>query len=178
MTDTNVGKWGPWYRGVTETKPYGDPRTYGWAEEWLKGRPVQDWGCGYGWFRTQHDGPYHGIDGTFTPFCDQVVDLVHFRSQGWDILLKHVLEHNHQWRAILDNAVASFEDRLLILIFTPMQDETRVLDENVAGLGVPDIGFKLSDITDRLVGCQWTVEEWGAYSGYNNLETVFKVERP
>jgi len=77
-----------------------------------------------------------------------VVDLVAYRSHVPGVFMRHVLEHNDEWARILDNAVASFTERMALILFTP----ERAATEEIAfrpDIGVPDIAFRLADITDR-----------------------------
>ena len=169
----NLDKWERWYTDSNYQVPYGDTVSYFLAEDWLRGMPVQDWGCGFAWFKKVHYGGYIGIDGTPSQWCDIVKDLTEYKSSSPGILLRHVLEHNHDWEKVLDNAVASFTKRLCIVLFTPIVDETKVLVEDVCGLGVPDIAFNLDDILSRL-GCQFFVDTMTSGSIYG-VETVIRA---
>src|SRR5919109_3839778 len=146
---TNVGKWAVWYQGSDEPWAYGDPTSYEIGAAWLVGCAlVEDWGCGAGWLRTLlPPDRYRGLDGTASPFCDAVVDLVTYRSTVPGVLLRHVLEHNYAWAQILDNALASFTERMALILFTPEQETTEEIAFRT-DVGVPDIAFRLADITD------------------------------
>lgn len=172
---TNLNRWDAWYKTAEKPIPYGDTVTYFIAEEWLRGLSVEDWGCGYAWFKKVHDGRYLGIDGTNSKWCDNIVDLTEYTSKSQGILLRHVLEHNHDWKKILDNAVQSFTKRLCIVLFTPLVDETMVIADNVAGFGVPDIAFNLDDILSR-IGYPAHIETMKSGSIYGE-ETVIKVQK-
>ena len=96
----------------------------------MRCQTVEDWGCGLGWFRRYISPPreYLGIDGSASPFADIVHDLRTYRSgKPHGILMRHVLEHNHHWKPILDNAIASFTKGLCLILFTPWQVKTSVL---------------------------------------------------
>ena len=176
---SNLNRWAPWYDAATEQRPYvvdEDDTTYRAAADWLAGLAVQDWGCGYGWFGLMHTGPYVGIDGTRSRWCETVADLAEYRSSTPGLMLRHVLEHEPRWARVLDNAVASFTERMCLVLFTPLGDRTTVLAEDVGGLGVPDISFRLGDITDRLAGCRWSVETVPTATAYG-VETVLRVEK-
>ena len=56
---------------------------------------------------------YVGLDGT-SPFADRVVDLRAHRSSADCIFMRHVLEHNVEWRKILHGAVNSFRKRMVL----------------------------------------------------------------
>lgn len=171
---SNVGRWNTWNVG-DEPAPYADTESYRIAAEWLDPcSTMEDWGCGRRWFATLRPNGYVGVDGSGT-YADRLVDLVGYRSTVEGILLRHVLEHNHQWHAILDNAVASFTRRMCLIVFTPEVDETRVIAEGEV-LRAPDIAFADRDLTDRLAGCRWTVETIRSASQYGS-ERIFRIEK-
>jgi hypothetical protein len=147
---TNVGKWTVWYQDVEEPWPYGDTTSYEIGAAWLaECAIIEDWGCGPGWLRTLFPvDRYRGIDGTASPYCDEVVDLVVYRSTIPGIFMRHVLEHNEAWAQILDNAVASFTERMVLILFTPERATTEAIAFH-PDIGVPDIAFRLADITSR-----------------------------
>ena len=147
--ETMLGRWaGYWNRG---TALMGDPESYFVAAEWLRGLDVEDWGCGLGAFQTYCTGRYTGIDGTESPAVDVIADLTAYRSTSPGILLRHVLEHNHAWRKVLDNALASFTGRLAVVLYTPLCPQTWVRLEDAGGLGVPEICFRLDDLRDQII---------------------------
>lgn len=181
MTDTNLGKWDRWYAGLTNPQPYGDSTTYQLGAEWLEGLDlIEDWGCGKGWFRTFiPDGvSYRGIDGSATPFAAEIVDLAEYRSTVPGIFMRHVLEHDYRWRAILANALASFTERMVLVLFTPLAVETHQIAWN-EDPGVPDLSFRLADIETylQMLGCTWTVEHLETATQYG-VETVLRIAKP
>lgn len=152
---SNLGKWNRWYEldGDTPTS-YGSTDTYELGAEFLADVEgiVEDWGCGRGYFRTLvAPDRYRGIDGSVSRHADLVVDLVDYRSDVAGIFLRHVLEHDYRWKAILKNAAESAREKLVVVLFTPMQDETREIAWN-DDPGVPDIGFALDDLLEILSG--------------------------
>ena len=146
-TKSNLGKWASWYRDLTETRIYGDPITYGLAADYLSDVAlVEDWGCGGGGFRQYCKTAYRGIDGTANPFVDEVVDLCTYRSTADGILMRHILEHNYEWRKVLENALQSFQKKMCLILFTPFMDVTQQIhfwDE----LKVPDMAFSKDELT-------------------------------
>ena len=155
---SNLGKWAPWYDkpDIEQTRYGDDDIAYQLGAEWHKGLSVEDWGCGLGWFRRFHDGPYLGIDGTASPFADIVTDLTRrrltvFNPQG--IFLRGVLEHNVEWRKILDNALASATKRIFIGIFTP-NGNGEIID-TTEELGVPDIALPWDEVGDIIREAGW-----------------------
>jgi hypothetical protein len=176
---TNVGKWTAWYQNSQEPWPYGDTTSYEIGATWLAGCTLtEDWGCGTGWLRTVLPlGRYRGIDGTASAGCDAVVDLVEYRSTVPGIFLRHVLEHNYAWERILDNAVASFTERMVLILFTPERPVTETIDFR-ADIGVPDIAFRLADLTERFPpDVTYTVHRILSATQYGS-ETILLLERP
>lgn len=159
--DSNLGKWDHWYANLsrTESKPgfYGDPLTYLMAACFLADvDEVEDWGCGRGGFRTFYEGKYKGLDGSKTPFADEVVDLCNYRSTAKGILLRHVLEHNHDWARILESAIASFHEKLCIILFTPFAESTgEVAFQRPRAIDVPALSFRKQDIEKHFIGLNW-----------------------
>lgn len=169
---SNLGKWAPWY-GAGTVVSYGDTVTYGMAAEFLSGLAVEDWGCGCAAFKSRHDGPYTGVDGT-PGWADVIADLETYTSSTPGLLLRHVLEHNTGWRKVLRNAVKSATERLVIVTFIPDGDGSQVgwTDE----LGVPDIAVPHAAIGRALKG--WTVQrDTLATPTAFGTETIWRARR-
>lgn len=172
-----IGRWAGWYEDVSEPVPYGLTVTYELGAAFLADCAlVEDWGCGTGWMR-QHfpEGRYVGLDGTASAHADRVVDLECYASRTPGIFMRHVLEHNYEWRRILQNACKSFTQRFVLVLFTPLVEETREV-AFVADPGVPDIAFALADITAFLDVFNWRCETLPSETAYGE-ETIFYVER-
>lgn len=178
---SNVGKWAPWYEGARWQLPYADTVTYGMAADFLAGLPVEDWGCGYAFFKRLHLGPYVGVDGTANQFVDVVDDLETRVSETPGLLLRHVLEHNPRWPLVLQNAIRSASRRLVIVTFTPdSEDGARIgwTDE----LGVPDIAIPHRAVDYALAGGDvtrwpdlpsgWESDPWRHEASGWDVETV------
>lgn len=175
---TNMGKWTVWYQNLEAPWPYGDTTSYEIGAAWLAGcRMIEDWGCGPGWLRTLiPPHRYRGLDGTASPGCDAIVDLVTYRSTVPGIFLRHVLEHNESWAHILDNALASFTERMVLILFTPEQAATEVIAVQPE-VGVPDIAFRLADLTDRFPPhVTYAVHRIPSATQYGS-ETILLLER-
>ncbi len=174
---SNLGKWDRWYSMVDETQPYGLTETYKLGAAFLADcATVEDWGCGKGWFRRLVPaGRYRGIDGSSTPFADEVVDLAVYRSNVEGIFMRHVIEHDYRWSEILANAVASFTRRLVLVVFTPFGAETREI-AFADDPGVPDISFCKEDLLAYFAGLRVTTDDLVTDTQYG-VETIFKVER-
>lgn len=150
-----MGEWDTVHGALTEPQPYGDVTTYGLAAWWMHDGGcalVEDWGCGGGalseWIHRDHSVRYRGIDGSDTPFAHEHADLREYRSVTEGIVVRHVLEHNYDWRVILDNAVASYTKRLAVVLFTPLVGETHVLNTEPEYGDRPVIAFALRDLLD------------------------------
>lgn len=147
----STGAWDHVHADLTEPLGYGEGQTYKLAADWLEGcSPIEDWGCGGGYF-SQFVPPeaYIGVDGSRTPYATVTADLVHYRSTCEGLLLRHVLEHSHEWAAILDNALASFTKRMCIVLFTPLVGRTHVLHTEPEYDNVPVIAFSIDEITEH-----------------------------
>lgn len=155
MTASNVGKWDSWYGGIDPKNPgafrYGETVTYLMAAAFMMDvGEVEDWGCGAGGFKRFYRGKYIGVDGSKTPVADKTVDLCTYSTRVAGIVIRHVLEHNYDWKKILDNALASFNKKLCLILFTPFADTTGEIAHNREhGIDVPDIAFRREDIDER-----------------------------
>jgi hypothetical protein len=177
---SNLGKWDRWHALIgDEPAPFGLSVTYELGAQWLAGCDrIEDWGCGRGWLsRLIPPDRYCGIDGSRTPFADVIADLAVYRSTVPGVFIRHVLEHNRQWAEILDNALASATERLFVAIFTPLAERTLQI-AFASDLGVPDISFRLADLTDRIdaAGFGWTAETLETPTQYG-VETVPRCKR-
>jgi glycosyltransferase involved in cell wall biosynthesis len=171
-----VGAWT--YQHVPKFR-YGDNTSYLKGIAFLDGHgTIEDWGCGFGHAKTfVVKSDYVGIDGS-SPLADKIVDLCEYRSDADCIFLRHVLEHNVEWRRILAGAISSFRRRLVLIIFTPFADTTRVISAGLActSVPVPDFSFRKTDLTDYFQGLQYKEESLETDTQYNT-EHIFYVER-
>jgi len=185
-----IGKWTSRYRthaagaeardaGAADVK-YGRPASYLLASVFLEDcEVVEDWGCGYATFGSFCLSPtYLGIDGSESPAAERVVDLREYTSDADGILLRHVLEHNPMgWRQILSNAVQSFSEKMVLVIYTPFGDVTRNIRREIpSDTNVPvAISFRKEDIT----GCFPPEVSWFTVVGepLEEYETVFFLRK-
>ncbi len=173
-----LNRWAPWYEAEGPNalgRNYGPTTTYTIAEDALRGLDVEDWGCGFGYFRTVHSGGYVGVDGT-AGYCDVVADLTEYRSSSPGILLRGVLDHNAEWRKILTNALASFTEVLVVGLFTPNGEDDILA--HVEELDVYDYALPHAEITAMIekAGCSFDLAFYRTPSGYDG-ETVWVVRR-
>lgn len=149
---------------------YGIRQTYLKAAEYLTG-PVEDWGCGKKYSQQFFHGPYKGIDGT-PDGCDQVADLTKYTSDVEGIMLRHVLEHNFEWKKILVNALKSCK-KLCVIVCTPFEQETKLI--RIDEFGIPIFSFSKVELTSLFPKYrQETV--YGDAWGQKCEETIFYVE--
>lgn len=168
--------WDNW-NNTLEPQPYGLSDTYHIGAQWLaECTHIEDWGCGRGYMRTLIPPErYTGVDGSGT-MADIHADLRTYRSNTPGLFMRHVLEHNHDWRDVLANAIGSFTERMVLVLFTPLQDETAVIGMEET-LGVPDIAFAMSDLEPFFAGLNWTVETLVSEGTQYGVETVFLIGR-
>ena len=107
--------------------PLGVEATYEAAAKWLDGYGlVEDRGCGLAYARRFFKrSAYRGVDGSGDS-AEVKADLATYRNAVPCILLRHVVEHNVEWRRVLANAVADFERRMALVVFTPLGHETSI----------------------------------------------------
>jgi hypothetical protein len=174
-----MDKWNSSYKNLNKPEPYGDTITYRLGARWLKDcEVVEDWGCGAGWFKQFCKTIYIGIDGSDTPFANKKADLVHYESSVDGIFMRHILEHNHEWRAVLENALRSFEKRMCLILFTPLTDKTTVIATNPGYGNVPDISFAMSDLEELFsrYNITYTYETFKTETQYKT-ETIIYLEK-
>lgn len=182
MADASMlGKWDGWYKNVKSQGSfrYGNTVTYHLAADFLADMlEVEDWGCGTGGFKRLYNGKYTGIDGSANPFVDKVVDLRKYRSNVDGIVMRHVLEHNYDWEAVLAGAVSSIRKKFCLIIFTPFMDTTQEIAHNKKhGVDVPDIAFNKSDVEHFFEGLKWRLDENIKSGTHYKFEHIYFVER-
>lgn len=151
-----MDKWNNWYKNLEATKAnsfrYGDTITYELGYEFLKDcNKIEDWGCGAGGFKRfvdkNNEIEYIGVDGSLTPFAKVKADLTTYISEVEGIFMRHVLEHNYEWKKVLDNACQSFTKKMCLILFTPFTPETKEIAHNLKhGVDVPDLSLSKEEI--------------------------------
>lgn len=177
MTESYVDRWARWYERDSTLAPYGDTITYLIGAAFLHNLPVEDWGCGRGWYRTVHHGPYTGIDGTKSEHADKVADLREYTSKTDGLWIRGVIEHNYDWQLVLDNAVASARKRIAIVLFTPDGNGQQL--DYTAELEVPDIAVPHDAVAEALDTAGFTdVQRYTIpTSSHYREETLFLASR-
>ena len=124
---------------------------------------VEDWGCGTAYFkRFVPAGCYWGIDHDPSAARDLAADLAGYTSTTDGLFLRHVLEHDSRWRSILQNALASFRRRMVLVVFTPFARATaehRRVQGPAASDFRPEIHFCRGDLVREFRGVSFRLEE-------------------
>jgi hypothetical protein len=184
MTD----KWNNWYKDLTINDcgsfRYGETATYELGYNFLQTcDKIEDWGCGAGGFKRYflNDvlNKYVGVDGSNTPFADIKTDLTGYISNVDGIYMRHVLEHNYEWKQILENACKSFQTKMCLVLFTPFSEETTEIAHNLRhGVDVPDMSFNKNEIIDVFEknNIKYELLTINSNTGYN-IEHVFYLNK-
>jgi hypothetical protein len=181
-------KWNDWYENLTSNDlgsfRYGNTATYELGYNFLKDcDKIEDWGCGAGGFKyfflQENSNKYIGIDGSKTPFADIKTDLISYISNVDGIFMRHVLEHNYQWKLILENAIKSFQKKMCLILFTPFSDETKEIAHNLNhGVDVPDLSFSKNELIHLFEqnNIEYKLTTINTETGYN-IEHVFYLNK-
>lgn len=116
---------------------------------------------------------------SITPFSNVKADLVTYKSNVPGIYMRHILEHNYEWRKVLENALQSFTERFCLVLFTPFTDNTKEIAHNLPhGIDVPDIAFSKDEITTIIKNndCVYTLESISNDTGYG-IEHIFFITK-
>jgi hypothetical protein len=175
-----LGKWDRWHKGIKSNYSfrYGNTVTYQLAADFLADMPeVEDWGCGTGGFKRLYRGKYIGVDGSTHPSVNKLVDLRTYRSSVDGIMMRHVLEHNYDWKEVLAGAVSSFNKKFCLIIFTPFMATTQEIAHNRKyGVDAPVIAFNNQEIERFFAGLNWRLEAIKTGT-YYVAEHVYYVEK-
>ena len=154
---SNVGKWDEFYKDLKEPDHYIDTVSYYQGADFLVGcDTVEDWGCGKGWFQKVAQGKSYqvvGVDGSQTPFADKIADLTKYTTEVDGIFMRHVAEHNYEWKKVLQNLFDSFTKKAFVAFYTPMNttsDEAVLMNHSAGWDDVPEISLPVSVIEDML----------------------------
>lgn len=170
------------YEGLGQVK-YGHLVTYTRPMEWLDeiGGTIEDWGCGCAYARRfAVKSKYLGIDGSKNEYADRCgVDLREYFSRPECILLRHVIDHNEDWRKVLKNAMESFQKRMVVIIFHDLGNVTKVLFRHGDPKfpGVVDMQFALSDLMEFFKPVLVRTEFVAADKESPNNNTLFYLEK-
>lgn len=166
---------------MIEPLPLGAEGSYWLACNWLDlpGVTVEDWGCGSGYARKFiKQASYRGIDGAETrpdslPLASKW-DLTVPRPRVDCVLLRHVLEHNYEWKRILTNALLSFTQRMSLVLFTPLSDHATHNTRNDDT--VPYLSFNKAELESHIRLFADIVETHQVPAAGGQMETVYLLE--
>ncbi len=154
--------YGPWeYKNHRNKFPYDDTASYRIAGEFLSGdgATVEDWGGGVGWAEKYiHDAKYVLVDGTWSKWCDKQVDLRTYRTEVDRIMMRHVLEHNREWRTIAQNFTDSYTQRAALILFVPFSETGEEWDQFDGETAVPDMHLVREELEAILTSNGATLE--------------------
>lgn len=194
MEQALYGQWDMSARD--EPFPYDDTITYRKIARFLDrdGVIVEDWGCGGGWLaRFIRHATYRGVDGAEAPWVDVQADLRTYESLVERANMRHVLEHNPDWRVIADNFCRSFIQKATLVTWVPFRGEgckhmPCPQDEVAPSVGdvdhgrgewpVPDLHIQRADLTDifKAHGIAYSSSRFLTTSQYG-VEEVFYLVR-
>jgi|GEM_PF-432115 len=170
-----VGMEDKWDYAGKASAPYDDETSYKLGIAYLDGHgEIEDWGCGTAFAKKfVSESPYIGVDGSQCDFADVKAELQDYRSNADCIFMRHVLEHNWGWRSILTNALASFQKRMVLVLFTPMGESEMRLD---GGGLIPDLQLPRNEVMSFLAGFKVHEEHIRSATQYGQ-ETIFYIEK-
>ena len=145
---------------------------------------LEDWGCGNCVFKEylNKNIKYIGVDGSNTGFQDKIQDLTNYITNIDGIYLRHVLEHNNDYKQIFQNALQSFNKVLVLVLFTPFtsKNEIDILTTcELKGKIIPDIAFNKKHIIDIIQNNNSSyalIENVKSKTGYG-YEQVFIIKK-
>ena len=179
--ENNVGKWNDWYKDLNSEPGsfrYGETGTYQLSADFLNDcKDVEDWGCGAGGFLRFMPNAI-GVDGSDTPFAKKkFINLREYVNKVEGIHIRHVFEHNYNWKDILENALKSATKKLAITMFIPLSNETIELSHNLPhGVDVPDLSIsekEFMSIVEKYNPLKITRKLYDTPTGYGKEETIF-----
>jgi hypothetical protein len=177
---SNVGRWDFFYADKPE-HPFGydDSPAFKMGADFLADcETVADWGCGGGNFsRFVEPERYVGVDGSKTWAVSVVADLEEYRGESDGIFLRGVLEHNYKWDKVLENALASFRKRMVLVFFTDFHAGPEDAFELSYELpyGVPTLAFRQGAIEAFLDGFIFELHQ---VKSMHHIDHVYLIERP
>lgn len=164
------------YTGLEPTA-YDEETSYKIGLEFLDGHgeSIEDWGCGTTFAkRFVTKSRYVGVDGSHSAHADVKAELQEYQSHADCIFMRHVLEHNWGWRQILANAVASFQKRMVLIVFTPFSKGS---DEAIRYNDViPDLSLNKEEILGFFKGLKVREQDMKSNTEYG-VETIFFLEK-
>jgi hypothetical protein len=188
--------WTYRYADGEDVRPFGDTFSYemglGWL--WEACGSVEDWGAGpaYGRRYTPEGRRYLAVDGSpeAAPYVDVAANLrdwppdvpvsqAQFAVPPHGVFMRHVLEHNYDWRVILERALDRFDRRMVLVMFTPFAEgpthQLRPSDDDYR-----DLSFNFDELTEPIRARSDLIFSHQTYTGrpiQYGQETIFRIER-
>jgi hypothetical protein len=145
---------------------------------------IEDWGCGNCVFKEYLDNniKYVGVDGSNTGYQNKIEDLTNYVTEVDSIYLRHVLEHNNDYKKIFKNALESFRKVLILVLFTPFtsNNEIDILNTcDLRGKTIPDIAFNKKHLIDIIEqnNCSYELLENIKSKTMYNYEQIFIIKK-
>lgn len=178
---TMIDRWRPQHAVDQPPTPYGGDESYDLAAAFLGNcYVIEDRGCGTGYFAARYpDRGIVGVDGTKTPAVAFVTDLTSYRRKTDGILLRHVLEHNHDWPMILFNALADFKRGMVLILCTPLDLRTGNVGHHPK-TDTPIYSFSERDLATQFLahdGLIWRRQTIHSPQTMCGVETLFYFDR-
>lgn len=155
---------------------YGDDTSYEKGIGFLDGHGlIVDWGCGPAHAKEfVKNSEYIGIDGSDNINADKKEDLRYYSAVTDCLFMRHVLEHNSDWRLILRNAINSFDKRMVLILFTPLSEKERLLYTDRRG--IPVISLPWNEVEDHFLQFNWRCEVIRSHTQYHH-EYIYYIKK-
>jgi hypothetical protein len=174
--ESNVHKWDYWQWGSPIMKQFPNIRSMDLGKKFLADcKRVEDWGCGDGFFKVYRSDVI-GVDGSNTPGADKkYIDLVNYVSDCDGIFIRHVLEHNYEWKSILKNAINSARFKVCVVMFIPFSFGGTI-QNNPDPIGVPNLSISEQEFFQILKDCdvKYEIQDISAGDSYEKMIYITK----
>ena len=173
---TMIDRWNIIYQRRQNVFKYGDDVTYKLGMDFLSDcKTVEDWGCGSTYSKKFcKSESYIGIDGSYNVNADKQADLATYESAPDGIFMRHVLEHNYDWRPIIANAMKSFKRKMALIIFTPFSERERLIYVNQRG--IPIVSLPWDEFESYFKSLKWRCEVVKSHTQYHH-EFIYYIEK-
>lgn len=157
--------------------PFGDNISYEIGAKFIDGLATEDWGSGYGWFLTVHSGPYIAVNNVpVMPWPEIIADLHDYTSNTPAIFLRAVLEHTPNWRKILNNAILSATEKIVLVVTTPDGDDNII--KYIGNTEIPDIALPWKEIDETFLKNNWNFEKiFLETKTHNGIDSIWLAQK-
>jgi hypothetical protein len=163
--------------GSGDPVPFGDTISYEIGAKFIDGLPTEDWGSGYGWFMKVHTGPYTAVNNVSVMDVPEIVaDLHVYKSSTPAIFLRAVLEHTTNWRSVLNNAIASATEKIVLVVTTP--DGNDKVIKYIQTTEIPDIALPWQEIDKMFLTSGWNIKKRVLEtSSHNGIDAIWLAQK-